>query len=284
MRNRLTSALFITPNNISLDSDVLPGQTASTKLLWEPIDNGLPTSQPEQQPDHQEVDEVSPQQPGNQERTIDVVPPQAIDKEMATSQPQTQPYLQEVQGVPAPQPGNEETGDEEVGSKGDDSEAEGTEEGGKEVRYEGGEQDANGKEDSNEELSYGGGDPVVNPLEQFIYGVDYPGVNAFPNRPSRVRVNSSPTKKGQTAAAKRKNQLQDDKECGDEYERIVTTDGCLHDTIVACFCCGVDSKVACLIQGLHRKRGWWSKNSLSEAPAWPTLLGVAVSPTLGSQG
>jgi hypothetical protein len=230
------------------------------------------------------VDEVSPQQPGNQERTIDVVPPQAIDKEMATSQPQTQPYLQEVQGVPAPQPGNEETGDEEVGSKGDDSEAEGTEEGGKEVRYEGGEQDANGKEDSNEELSYGGGDPVVNPLEQFVYGVDYPGVNAFPNRPSRVRVNSSPTKKGQTAAAKRKNQLQDDKECGGEHERIVTTDGCLHDTIVACFCCGVDSKVACLIQGLHRKRGWWSKNSLSEAPAWPTLLGVAVSPTLGSQG
>lgn len=262
MRNRLTSALFITPNNIRLDLDVWPGQTASTKLLWEPIDNGLPTSQPEQQPDHQEVDEVSPQQPGNQERTIDVVPPQAIDKEMATSQPQTQPYLQEVQGVPAPQPGNEETGDEEVGSKGDDSEAEGTEEGG-------------------EEMSYGGGDPVVNPLEQFIYGVDYPGVNAFPNRPSRVRVNSSPTKKGQTAAAKRKNQLQDDKECGGEYERIVTTDGCLHDTIVACFCCGVDSKVACLIQGLHRKRGWWSKNSLSSDPAWLMVLGVAVSATWG---
>ena len=265
MRNRLTSALFITPNNIRLDLDVWPGQTASTKLLWEPIDNGLPTSQPEQQPDHQEVDEVSPQQPGNQERTIDVVPPQAIDKEMATSQPQTQPYLQEVQGVPAPQPGNEETGDEEVGSKGDDSEAEGT--------LEGGEQDANGKED-------GGGVPMVNPLVKFMYGADDTG----PNRPSRVGVNSSTTKKGQAAPAKRKKQNQDDKECGGEHERIVTTDGCLHDTIVACFCCGVDSKVACLIQGLHRKRGWWSKNSLSEAPAWPTLLGVAVSPTLGSQG
>ena len=91
-----------------------------------------------------------------------------------------------------------------------------------------------------------------------------------------------PTKNGQTVAAKRKKQLQDDKECGGEYERIVTTDGCLHDTIVACFGCGVDSKVACLIQGLHRKRGWWSKNSLSEAPAWSTLLGVAVSPTSGS--
>ncbi len=59
--------------------------------------------------------------------------------------------------MPAPQPGNEETGDkEEVGSKGDESEAEGMEEGGEEMSYEGGEQDANGTEDINEELSYGG--------------------------------------------------------------------------------------------------------------------------------